>query len=270
MAAGADMVELDVRLTRCGEVVVFHDATFARMCGSEHVGGVENTDFAALPPLSQQQQRIPRLSDVLALIGAHTPLIVEFKRLDHDLVLKTHRLLQASGHRDAGTIVWFGLPGEINPALRACDPAIPTLPSIPEMLRTVAAHYLGLAPLLPAALLAPFAVFGLPVDRVDFARVRSNKTFATCPDWLLRAAVTVAGGDPCKAFLCGALVRHLRDARGVPTWYLGVNDRRQLSAVRGAGASAVLCDRPEWLAGVLREEGGAAAGAAKGRPACQQ
>ena len=136
LAHGADMVELDVRRTADGAVVVFHDATLGRMCGAAHEGRLlSEVPYADLPPLApadpgQQpppddrqggagggggggggggklQQSIPLLSEVLSLVGARTALIVEFKELDAALVAATHALLHQ--HRAARTVLWFGL-----------------------------------------------------------------------------------------------------------------------------------------------------------------
>jgi hypothetical protein len=202
---------------------------------------------------------------VLSLVGARTTLIVEFKELDAPLVAATHALLHA--HRAARTVVWFGLQGAINPLLRCVDPAIPTINSLPEMLRCFAAWHLGVAPFLPLAWLNGNAsVLGVPADRVDAARLRQNKTFGGWPDWAVRALAACVGGDPSAVLLCPALLRHLREARGVPAWFLGINAEPALRAVQRAGASAALTDRPRWLAAMLRADqqagtGGGRAGA---------
>ena len=59
-----------------------------------------------------------------------------------------------------------GLQGSINPLLRRVDPALPTINSVPEMLRCFAAWHLGVAPFLPLAWLNGNAsVLGVPADR---------------------------------------------------------------------------------------------------------
>jgi len=72
-------IELDIALSRDGQVVVFHDSTLSRICGLE--GKIEDFDYADLQKLSLcgTEERIPLFSDVLALVGGKVPLIVEFK-----------------------------------------------------------------------------------------------------------------------------------------------------------------------------------------------
>lgn len=70
--------ELDVRLTKDGVPVVFHDANTARMCGIDRT--VSETDWAMLREfrLCGTEERIPLLSEALeAMDGA--PLLCELK-----------------------------------------------------------------------------------------------------------------------------------------------------------------------------------------------
>ena len=71
--------ELDVRLTRDGEVVVFHDRTLRRMTGAD--GRVEDRDAADVRALSLlgTRERVPLLREVLELVGGRVPLLVELK-----------------------------------------------------------------------------------------------------------------------------------------------------------------------------------------------
>ena len=61
---GADGVELDVRLTRDGVPIVFHDTTLARATGGADARAVNKVPFAELPATTSGE-RIPRLVDAL-------------------------------------------------------------------------------------------------------------------------------------------------------------------------------------------------------------
>ena len=72
-------MELDVRLTADGEVVVFHDATLQRMCGMD-----KRVDALTLKQLQQLRlgdslESIPTFRHVLKTVAGQTPLIVEIK-----------------------------------------------------------------------------------------------------------------------------------------------------------------------------------------------
>jgi len=72
-------IELDVRLTRDGEVVVFHDATLERVTSRE--GRVIDFDAAELKKmrLLDTEDTVPLFSEVLSLVAGRVPLLVELK-----------------------------------------------------------------------------------------------------------------------------------------------------------------------------------------------
>ena len=92
-------MELDVQLSKDGEVVVFHDDTLERVCGLE--ARVDELDCNELKELSLcgTEERIPLLGEVLELVNGSVPLIVELKngRRNRELCEKTHALL--SGYK---------------------------------------------------------------------------------------------------------------------------------------------------------------------------
>jgi glycerophosphoryl diester phosphodiesterase len=76
VALGADMVEIDLRRTRDGAIVVLHDQTLERLWGLEaSVGDVDLADVAAL---GEGVVRIPTLDEVLRAVPR--PLMVDFTR----------------------------------------------------------------------------------------------------------------------------------------------------------------------------------------------
>ena len=75
-AAGADMVEIDLRRTRDGAIVVLHDQTLERLWG--RAASVADVDLAEVAALGQGDVRIPTLSAVLHAVSL--PLMVDFTR----------------------------------------------------------------------------------------------------------------------------------------------------------------------------------------------
>ena len=77
-------IELDIRLSKDGKLVVFHDDTLDRVCGRE--GNV--IDFTAEElatfKLSGTEDGIPLFSDVLAMVNGRVPLLIEIKELAGD------------------------------------------------------------------------------------------------------------------------------------------------------------------------------------------
>ena len=90
-------VELDVQLSRDGEVVVFHDDDLLRVCGVDK--RVDALDLAELLKLSLcgTNERIPLFTEVLTLLGGRVPVIVELKNgpRNGELCKKTLEILKA-------------------------------------------------------------------------------------------------------------------------------------------------------------------------------
>jgi len=70
---GADMVELDLRRTRDGAIVVLHDATLARLWGDER--NVADMDLVQVRQVGRPDERIPTYAEVLAAVDV--PLMVD-------------------------------------------------------------------------------------------------------------------------------------------------------------------------------------------------
>ncbi|MDL2325246.1 glycerophosphodiester phosphodiesterase [Ruminococcaceae bacterium OttesenSCG-928-A16] len=72
-------IELDIQLTKEGEVVVFHDDDLKRVCGVE--GRVDSFLLEELQQMRLEgtSQTIPLFAEVLALVDKRVPLIVELK-----------------------------------------------------------------------------------------------------------------------------------------------------------------------------------------------
>ncbi len=118
-AAAGYGIELDVQLSRDGQVVVFHDDTLERVCGvSARVDELSLDELRELR-LCGTDERIPLLSEVLATVRGRGPLIVELKtgRRNRELCEKTYALL--SDYRgdvciesfDPTIVAWFRFHG---------------------------------------------------------------------------------------------------------------------------------------------------------------
>lgn len=90
-------MELDVQLSKDGQVVVFHDDTLNRICGvDKRVDELTCEELKKLSLAGSIKDHIPLFSEVLALVNGETPLIVELKtgKRNNELCNKTYKLLQ--------------------------------------------------------------------------------------------------------------------------------------------------------------------------------
>lgn len=80
-------IELDVQLSRDGEVMVFHDYTLIRMTGvDKKLCELDAKELGELK-LGGTEQKIPTFREVLSLIGGRVPVLVELKGESFDTAL---------------------------------------------------------------------------------------------------------------------------------------------------------------------------------------
>lgn len=79
-------IELDIRLSRDGVLVVFHDDDLKRVCGDERL--VKDVDASELQKLSLSgtADGVPTFAEVLELVDGKVPLLVEIKELSGNAV----------------------------------------------------------------------------------------------------------------------------------------------------------------------------------------
>lgn len=89
-------IELDVQLSKDGQVVVFHDDTLNRVCGVDARVDEKSYEELSQLRLCGTEHGIPLFSQVLAVIRGRGPLIVELKsgKRNRELCEKTYALLE--------------------------------------------------------------------------------------------------------------------------------------------------------------------------------
>lgn len=121
-AAGADGIELDVRMTRDGELVVFHDEDGARLANDPR--SVRDCLWTDIRKWQVRGEPVPLLADVLAAAPAGSTVLIELKA-GREILAPLRRLLAASSAvntciltfrpavawaaRDLGRPVWLNL-----------------------------------------------------------------------------------------------------------------------------------------------------------------
>ncbi len=100
----ADAIELDIRLTRDGQIVLLHDATTKRTTGLDKPitelawDEVRRLDAGRWKDPKWTGERIPRLSDVLATVPEGKRAFVELK-CGPEVLDELQRVIEASGKR---------------------------------------------------------------------------------------------------------------------------------------------------------------------------
>ncbi|MBE6787114.1 MAG: glycerophosphodiester phosphodiesterase [Ruminococcaceae bacterium] len=89
-------IELDVQLSRDGEVVIFHDYSLLRMTGCDKKVCELSLEELKQLNLKETNQKIPTFKEVLALVDGKVPILVELKgeTLDTSLCPKVAGILK--------------------------------------------------------------------------------------------------------------------------------------------------------------------------------
>lgn len=225
-ALGVDACELDVHLSRDGEVVLCHDRTLDRT--TDAAGAVADLTAAELArvdaghrfgerlgfPFRGQGLGIPRLRDVLARHPA-MPLIVELKGADPDLA----RAAVADVRRaDAlGRVCFGGFADLTLRAARSCGSDVVTSGATAEIRWAMYRSRFGLSPRRPA-----FHAVQLP-ERYGARRVVTPRFV--------------------RAVQRGGLV--------IQVWT--INDPADMRRLLGWGVNGLITDRPDLAREVARE-----------------
>lgn len=108
-------IELDVQLSKDGQVVVFHDDDLKRVCGVDSPVCEKTYDELHAMSLCGTDQTIPLFTDVLKVVDGRGPLIVELKtgKRNRELCKKTLAILREYKGEyciesfDPSIVMWF-------------------------------------------------------------------------------------------------------------------------------------------------------------------
>ena len=135
--SGADVIELDVRETKDGEIVVMHDESLRRTCGvNKKVGKLTYEQLLQYTPTKSYKgsnksdfadEKIPTLREVLELVGDRAQLNIEIKsaRTDKNLEKSVVELIQEYDYHD-NCVVTSPTYGSIK-KIKQMDPDIKTV-----------------------------------------------------------------------------------------------------------------------------------------------
>lgn len=214
---GADAVEIDVRLSRDGRIVLMHDSTIRRTAGIDAkvahltLAELKSFDVGRWKGAEWSGERIPTLAEVLAALPEGKRLFIELK-VGREIVPELTRVLKESR-----------LPPE-------------RIAIIGSSLRTLEA--------------AKLALGGIPVYWIVSARQHpeSGEWLPSVGSRIRRA--TEAGLDGLDFKLAelidGASVEQVRKA-GLEFYVWTVNSPDEARRLRRAGVNGITTDRPEHV-----------------------
>ena len=104
-------IEIDLHLTRDGQLVVFHDDTLERICGRPDI--IENMTYEELKDcrLCGTAETIPAFDEVLSLVEGRVPLLIELKIPDSSVHICRETLRQLKHYQGPCLIQSFNTMG---------------------------------------------------------------------------------------------------------------------------------------------------------------
>jgi glycerophosphoryl diester phosphodiesterase len=217
-ADGADALEVDVHLTRDGEVVVIHDPTLMRTAGRDArvdaltLAEIRRLDAGVWKGGQWRGVRVPTLGEVLATVPAGKRIFIELKAAE-GLAPALRRVVE-SGPVEPGRVVLISFEEE---ALVEAKRALPEC----------------------GTLLLADTPEGAAPKRAGLVALCARQGFD---------GLGVSAGWPIDA----ALVERLR-AEGLELNVWTVNDAKRARELIAAGVASITTDRPGWLRGQLAQ-----------------
>lgn len=208
----ADAVEIDVHLTRDGEVVAIHDPTLLRTTGRDAPVGaltlveIRKLDAGVWKGAAYRGERVPTLAEVLATVPEGREIFIELKAATG--LVPALKKAVAAGPAEPGRIVLISFEAE---ALREAKRALPACRAL------------------------------LLADTPEGAADKRAGLIAVCREAGFDG-LGVSAGWPID----GRLVEELREA-GLELNVWTVNDVARARALAGAGVASITTDRPGWL-----------------------
>lgn len=241
IALGVDVIELDLRGTADGEVVVLHDATLDRTTnGSGPVTALTLAEVKALDAGSYldpsfSAERVPTYEEVLELArGTGVKLLLDIKLSE---VLDKERIVRLTEEYGAALDVIVGVRSVADlREFRALNPNLRTLGFIPEQTDIEA-----------------FVQAGVDMIRLWPEWILADRDSPDCQRsyWLRRKLVYWGKREDAGSPSC--LVQKVHDS-GRPVWSTaGVAPREELDTLIRLRVNGILTDVPEVLAALLAD-----------------
>jgi glycerophosphoryl diester phosphodiesterase len=160
---GADMLELDVHLTKDKHVVVFHDANIGRVTGEP--GKIATFDYKDLPKLSlelppsqfdrdskpvhaEKRESIPLLREVFDKFP-DVWINIDIKPQKNVEMISKEVLKLIKEYKREHITVWGSMRSSTTTLLYNLAPEIPLIASSGRMFSLILAYFVGILPLIP-------------------------------------------------------------------------------------------------------------------------
>lgn len=247
----SDMLEIDLQLTKDGQVVVSHDNNLFRSTGTNV--NISDLNYEELPLLKStlpvdfaggtlckgnQDRKIPLLKDVFEKFQT-VPINIDIKT-DNELLIKKVNKLIKQYNRESIT-VWGNFSNVITKKCYEENPNIPLLFSAKRVCLLIFLTYIGLLPFVPLKescleLLMPKVAYRNP----NLVSSHNRQKL----DWFLWIME--------KLLMRKELFKHL-EKRGIQTYLWVINEDEDFQKAFKLGVTGVMTDYPTRLKEYLQK-----------------
>ncbi|XP_064461199.1 lysophospholipase D GDPD1-like [Ornithodoros turicata] len=248
---GTDLLEMDVQLTKDGQVVVSHDNDLKRCAGVN--SSISELNYDEIPPLKRSlsvdfcngivcpasaDRRIPLLRDVFVKFPS-TPMNIDVKADKDELIEKVNKLIVEFNREDI--TIWGSFFDRVAERCYKVNPNVPMFFSAKSVVYLMILTYTGLLPFMKIKhscleVILPSVAFKNPLVRQSSFLMRHTLLLKMI-DWFL-----------VRKFLLDHLWK-----RGIPTYLWVINDKEDYQRAFELGAAGIMTDRPTLLREFLEE-----------------
>lgn len=259
VARGAEMLELDVHLSKDNKVVVAHDKHLLRLTGEDvSIGERRLEDLPCLqekvsidfapgllytdPGLPREARRLPTLDQVLEEFPG-VQVNIDIKDPEEDLVTRVEEVVRSKGAEER--CVWGNFSQEITERCYRSNPHMGLLLSMPRVAKLYLLFYSGLLPFVPLK----ETHLEIPMPSIfyndSYRSPAGNVGLARLPMAVLRLADWI--------LMSPRLFQHL-SSRGVHTYVWVLNTEEEYERAFSLGVTGVMTDYPGKLQQFLQKK----------------
>eukprot|EP00455_Lapot_gusevi_P023417 TRINITY_DN2434_c0_g1_i4.p1 TRINITY_DN2434_c0_g1~~TRINITY_DN2434_c0_g1_i4.p1 ORF type:complete len:341 (-),score=92.44 TRINITY_DN2434_c0_g1_i4:90-1112(-) len=263
---GTQLLEVDVHLTKDGEVMVMHDAHLGRLCGERTL--ITECRFAELPRVlaaprlpppfhgpdeflegHNVREPIPRLEEMFEKYP-RTAINIDCKHYSPELMDKVSGLVNKYQRHEI--TIWGAFKDETCQQLYRRNPTVPLIFSAKQLLYLLLKYFTGLLPYWPIK--ESYLEIPLFTSRMQAAYYQhiSNSPAGSgaCARCLLYVLLKIMGYLTSRTWM----LHHLQK-RGVTVIYWVLNHPEDFHDAFELGADGVMTDYPTRLTRYLAETG---------------
>ncbi|XP_064619427.1 lysophospholipase D GDPD1-like isoform X1 [Lineus longissimus] len=244
-ALGTEMLEIDLQLTRDGEVVVSHDNTLERTAGQDIL--ISETDYKDLPLLrhalkldfdqrctceGKEDRKIPLLRELFEAFP-DLPINIDIKFESMDLIERVNDLIQEFNREHI--TVWGNRSTNITNKCYKMNPDIHVFVPLKKVVGLVIAFYFGLLPFIP-----------LKEGFYEIPMLSMFKRREKFPNWQMSRTFRILLTVATNMIQSKAMLKHLRE-RGIQVYLWVLNDEEEYEQAFKLGATGVMTDFPTKL-----------------------